>query len=127
MTGEQRFCVYRLAVRTGFRSNELRNLKRASFDLAGTDPAVTIDAASAKNGKAATLPLRSDTASELAAFLGTKMPAAAVFSMPRLKNVVVLLRGDLAAAGLPYRRASPCSYYPQGDSNPCRRREKPVS
>jgi len=102
MTGEARYWLYRLALETGFRSGELRSLTRASFDLSGSEPTINVEAASAKNRKAATLPLRSDTASELRAFLANKLPTAKVFRMPRPENVVVMLRGDLEAAGVPY-------------------------
>ena len=106
MDGESRYWLYRLGAESGLRSNELRSLTRASFDLDATRPTVTIDAAHAKNGKAATLPLRPDTASELRAFLGNKLPTTAVFKMPRPEKVVIALRGDLDAAGIPYADAT---------------------
>ncbi len=102
MTGEQRYWLYRIAVETGLRSNELRGLTRANFDLDDPAPTVTIDAASAKNRETATIPLRPDTASELRAFLANKLPTANVFRMLRPENVVVMLRGDLEAANIPY-------------------------
>jgi len=102
MTGENRYWLYRLAVETGLRSNELRSLTRASFNLNNSEPTVTIDAANAKNRRAATLPLRPDTAAELHGFIGTKHPTAKAFRMPRPENVVVALRSDLEAAGIPY-------------------------
>ena len=83
MDGESRHWLYRLGAESGLRSNELRSLTRASFDLDATRPTVTIDAAHAKNGKAATLPLRPETAAELRTFLGNKPPTAPVFRMPR--------------------------------------------
>ncbi len=103
MTGEERNWLYRLAVETGLRSNELRSLLRANFDLDSAEPTVTIDAASAKNGRSATLPLRAETAAEFRAFLGQKHPAAQVFRLPRPEKIVVMLRADLTAAGIPYR------------------------
>ena len=102
IVGEQRYWLYRLALETGLRSGELRSLTRACIDLDETDPTVTIGAASTKNGRAATLPLRPDTAFELRAFLANKLPTAKVFNMPRPENVVVMLRGDLESAGIPY-------------------------
>jgi len=98
MTGDERYWLYRLAVETGLRSNELRNLTRSSFALAGSDPTVTIEAGAAKNRKAATLPLRPDTASELRALLANKLPSAGVFRMPRPETIVSLIRRDLANA-----------------------------
>jgi len=102
MDGESRHWLYRLALETGLRSNELRSLTRASFDSDATQPTVKIDAANAKNRKAATLPLRSETAAELRALLGAKLPTVPVFHMPRPEKVVMMMRGDLDAAGIPY-------------------------
>ena len=102
MTGEERFWLYRLAIETGVRSNELRQLTRADFDLDGPEPSVTIRAAIAKNRSEATIPLRPDTANELQVFLGHKLPSASVFTMPRPEVVVIMLRTDLAAAGISY-------------------------
>ncbi len=103
MTGEDRYWLYRIALESGLRSGELRSLKRLSFDLDSLEPTVTIDAGDAKNRKAATLPLRMDTAQDIRGLLASKMPTAPVFCMPRPENVVVMLRGDLKAAGIPYR------------------------
>jgi len=106
MDGESRYWLYRLATESGLRSNELRSLTRASFDLDAARPTVTIDAANAKNRKAATLPLRAGTAAELRSFLGNKLPTVAVFRMPRPEKVVTAIRGDLAAAGIEYADAT---------------------
>ncbi|MBI3835858.1 MAG: site-specific integrase [Planctomycetes bacterium] len=103
VSGEDRYWLYRIAVETGLRSNELRTLTRSKFELAGERPTITVEAANAKNRKAATLPLRPDTATELRAFLSNKLPTAAVFKLPRPENIVVMLRRDLEAAGIPYR------------------------
>lgn len=97
MSGLERHWLYRLAVETGLRSNELRSLRRASFDL-GDAPTVTVGAADAKNRTAATIPLRRATADELTGFLGNKLPSARIFNLPRPENVVVMLRGDLDTA-----------------------------
>ncbi len=102
MTADGRYWLYRVAVETGLRSGELRSLTRAGFDLSSSEPTVTIEAVSAKNGKAATLPLRPDTAAEMGSFIGPKMPTAGVFKMPRPEEVVVMLRADLEAAEIPY-------------------------
>lgn len=103
MTGEERYWLYRVPVEAGLRSNELRSLTRSSFELDGSEPVVVIEAVAAKNGRAATLPLRPDTAAELRGFLANKLPVATVFPMPRPETVVVMLRADLEAEGIPYR------------------------
>ncbi|MBI4719033.1 MAG: tyrosine-type recombinase/integrase [Planctomycetes bacterium] len=103
MDGESRYWLIRLAVETGLRSNELRSLRRGSFDLNPTAPSVTVEAGATKNRRAATIPLRPATAVDLAGFLGCKAPTAPVFRMPRPELVVQMFRADLEAAGIPYR------------------------
>lgn len=80
MTGYERSLLYRLAVETGLRANELRTLKASSFDFA--DGTVTVAAAYSKHRRDDTLPLRKDTANELRALISGKLPAAGVFNMP---------------------------------------------
>ncbi len=104
MSGEARHWLYKLAVETGLRAGELRSLTRASFDL-GDAATVTVEAASAKNRQKATLPLRPETADGMRTFLANKLPTARVFALPRPENIVVMLRGDLDAAKIPYRDA----------------------
>ncbi len=97
MTGPARATLYRLAVETGLRSNEIRSLTRASFRL-GDDPTVTINAAYAKNRRQDELPLRPETAALLESYLAGKMPAAAAFAMPSGDKVIHMFRADLAEA-----------------------------
>ena len=100
MTGYERALLYRLAVETGLRANELRTLKVSSFDLDRCT--VTVAAAYSKHRREDILPLRRDTANELRALISGKLPAAGVFNMPKLNQVVKMFRMDLEAAGIPY-------------------------
>jgi len=102
MSGEARYWLYRLAAETGLRSNELRALTRASFQLDGGGPSVWLPGDDTKNRENAELPLRLATAAELKEFLALKTPTAPVFNMPRKEDVVVMLRRDLARAEIPY-------------------------
>ncbi len=106
MSGPQRAMLYRLALETGLRANELRSLTRASFTLEGKEPTVTIAAAYAKNRRQDLLPLRADTVCELRAFLASMLPTARVFSMPSSEHTAKMLRADLELAGIPYRDES---------------------
>lgn len=99
---EERYWLYRLAAESGLRAGELRTLTRASVATGGPRPAVTVAAGFAKSRRERTVPLKPDTAAELAAFLGAKLPAAPVFRLPRPESIAPMLRGDLAAAGVPY-------------------------
>ena len=98
MAGEDRAVLYRLAVETGLRSNELRSLTRSSFDFRTEPATVTVAAGYSKRRREDTLPLLAGTATLLRAFVATKLPAARVFNLPRPEMVVKMLRRDLEAA-----------------------------
>ena len=98
VAGHARALLYRVAVETGLRAGELRKLRRCDFLLTGDAPSVTLPAAASKNRKAATLPLRPDTAAAIAAATADKMPAAAAFALPARQHVSAVLRADLADA-----------------------------
>jgi len=98
LTGHQRAMIYRLAVETGLRANEIRNLKVESFDFGKCT--VTVQDHTAKNRKEKTLPLRPDTAAEIQGLLASKLPAAQAFEVPG--KPIDMLRPDLEAAGIGY-------------------------
>jgi len=104
MTGSERAMLYRLAVETGLRAGELRSLTVSSFDLEGLK--IKLEAAYSKHRREDILPLRTDTAQQLQAFLAGKMPGTTVFRMPSPSNVVRMFRKDLEAAGISYRDES---------------------
>lgn len=101
MTGPERAMLYRLAVETGLRANELRSLKPTSFDLDTDEPTVTVAAGYSKRRREDVLPLRPLTAKELGAFLSDKFPNTPVFKMP--DKTSEMLKEDLDDAKIPYR------------------------
>lgn len=82
MTGPERATMYRLAVETGLRANEIRSLTRAGFVLDGTAPTVTVNAAYSKHRREDVLPLRPELAEELRGLVAGLAPAAQVFRLP---------------------------------------------
>lgn len=68
MTGPERALLYRLAVETGLRAGEIRNLTPQSFDLEGEPRSVTVEAAYSKHRREDVQPLPSSPATELQAF-----------------------------------------------------------
>ena len=98
MTGYERALLYRLAIETGLRANELRNLTISSFDLKACT--VTAVAAYSKNRKEYTLPLKKDTATILKGFFAGKMPGVKAFKVP--DKPIDMLRPDLEDAKIPY-------------------------
>jgi hypothetical protein len=93
--------LYRVAVETGLRANELRSLTRASFDLSADPQTVTVAAAYSKHRREDVVPLRLDTAAALAEHLAAKLPGAPAFTMPN--RTAEVIRADLEAAGIDYR------------------------
>ena len=86
-----------MALGTGLRASELRSLTPASFDLDAETPTVTVAAACSKRRRDDVLPMRSDLADALAAWLEDKPADAKLFpTLPR--NAARMLRSDLKAA-----------------------------
>jgi integrase len=102
LSGEGRALVYRVALSTGFRYNEIRTLVRKDVAF-GSKPSVTIRAGNAKNRKADTLPLAPELAEDLEAYLASKlaMPHIPVFKMWKDKGAS-MLKIDLEAADILY-------------------------
>ena len=97
-TGRERALLYRLALTTGLRANELATLTPSSFTF-GDAPTVTVEAKNAKNRKRETLPLLPDVAERLRAYVGIR---PTVFPPTGWKNYTCrLMRSDLEAAGIP--------------------------
>jgi hypothetical protein len=100
MTGPARALCYRLAVVTGLRYSEIKSLTPEAFD----GDTVTIQAAYAKNGQTATLPLPPDVASDLAEWVQDMPSGSPIFPLPG--RGADMLKIDLQAAGIDYRDAS---------------------
>jgi integrase len=93
--GPERALLYRFAIETGLRRNEISSLTRTSFDFErGT---VTVAAKDSKNRKVATLPLRPTTAARIKEHLRNKLPAAPVFQVPKC-NAAMMIKTDLTKA-----------------------------
>ena len=59
MTGRERAILYRLAAETGLRRNEIKSLRKSSFNF--SNYTVSIEIAYTKNKKTNVLPLRKAT------------------------------------------------------------------
>ena len=94
MTGHERALVYRLALETGLRANEIRQLTVAAFDFSTC--IVTQVSAYTKNRKLAEMDLKPEMAAEIEAFLAGKPLDAAAFAMPCTPSR--MFKADLDAA-----------------------------
>ncbi len=70
--GQERALIYKMMVLTGLRKNELATLTVGQLDLDTELAFLTLDAADEKNRQGSTLPLRSDLAADLRAWLADK-------------------------------------------------------
>jgi len=98
ITGPERAMIYRLAVETGLRANELRTLTVSAFDLKKGE--VQVKASFSKHRREDFIPLRKETARDMKNFLRGKLPNAKAFTVP--DKPFLMLKSDLEAAGIPY-------------------------
>ncbi|MFH1738097.1 MAG: site-specific integrase [bacterium] len=98
--GPERALIYRLAALTGLRANEIATLKRKSFDLDGSPPTVTVEAAFSKHRRRDVQPIPAEIVPRLREHLATKNHEEPAFDMP--KKPIEALRPDLRRAGIPY-------------------------
>jgi integrase len=104
ITGPDRAMLYRLAMATGFRANELRSLKPENLKLESSPPTITVLAGYSKRGKKSgrddVQPIRVVDAEVFKAWLATREPGKPVVDVP--EKTAKLLRVDLKAAGIPF-------------------------
>jgi integrase len=102
MTGPDRAALYRVALRAGFRANELRFLTPESFDLTGDPPTVTVKVAYSKRRRQDVQPIRPDLAAALVPCIASKPAGKPVFGS-LTKHTADMIRHDLETAGIAYR------------------------
>lgn len=102
ITGPDRAMLYRLAMATGFRANELRSLTPESFNL-GAEPTITVKPTISKRGQADVQPISQDMAAVFRPWLATRALGQPVLEVP--KKTARLLHGDLERAGIPIKDA----------------------
>ena len=98
MTREERLLLYRTAIQTGLRSNELRSLTRGRLYLDADTPYITCKAGTTKNRKDARQYIQPELAVDLKAHYTFKAPTAPIFNLPHETNLARMLREDLAEA-----------------------------
>jgi integrase len=97
----ERSMMYALALTTGLRAGELQSLTRASFMVSGDKPHVIVEAAYSKHRRRDEVPLRSDVAGYVRAYLAETGRDVKLFRRPA-SNGTRALRVDLEAAGIEY-------------------------
>lgn len=102
MSGRDRALLYLVAVSTGLRANELRQLKVADFHQAEGTHFLAVKAAAAKNRRPARQPIPDEIAKMLANYVAGKAPDSRLFAMPESDHTAKMLRQDLEDAGISY-------------------------
>jgi integrase/recombinase XerD len=103
ISGAERVALYRVAVETGLRANELRTLTADQLHLEGPQAFVTVRAIHSKHRREDRQPISEETAKVLLNQIAGKERDAFVFHMPRVDHVAKMLRADLERAGIPYK------------------------
>ena len=100
LTGHDRAVMYLLAQRTGLRRKELLSLTPSSFDLTGEPATVVVQAGNSKRRKKDTLPLPSEVAQIMAAYLADRDRRAPLWPRSWWRRSSEMLRDDLLDAGI---------------------------
>lgn len=100
LSGPERAALYRLAMATGFRANELRQLTPEGFRLDGPEPYITIRPKDEKRRKGTDQPITTAMADAFRPFVTGKPPGGPVLFVP--DRTAEMLRRDLEAVGIPY-------------------------
>ncbi len=102
MSGRERHLLYRVALETGLRANEIRTLTVEDFDFAKLT--VRIRPQNEKARRGAILPLKPDLAGLMEEYTADKSPQDRVIAVPQ--QAAKMLRTDLEAAGVPYKTSA---------------------
>jgi len=98
LTGCERSLLYRLAIETGLRANQLRTLQVKDCDFDNRQ--ITVRDNTAKGAKTRHQPLKRKTALELQQYVSNKLPETTALYVT--DKTAEMLRADLAAAGIEY-------------------------
>jgi integrase len=91
LSGEDRALLYRFAIETGLRADEIRSLTRLSFDFERRT--VSVASTDTKNKKPAVLPLKVTMVEDIKEKVRNLLPTVAVFRVP--ENSARMLQKDL--------------------------------
>jgi integrase len=101
LSGPVRGMLYRIALGTGFRSEEMQSLKPESFDLDGPCPTITVEAKVSKRRRRDVQPIQAALASLLRPWLADRPRHEPLFPVDRWA-ILAALQADLREAGIPY-------------------------
>ncbi len=105
LTGTDRVAIFRTALGTGFRAEELSRVTAEGCSLAGPNPTITLPAPDTKNKKLAVQPISRDLAEFLLPYVAGKTGPLWPGTWPT--RSADMLTDDLAAAGIAYTVVGP--------------------
>ena len=103
MAGPDRAMLYRLALNTGFRANEIRSLTPEALNPNAIPPTVTVEAGYSKRRRRDEQEINVDFARDFQTYLAGRQAGAPVFKMPDKPGK--MLKVDLKAAEIPEKDA----------------------
>ena len=104
LTGHERTLVYRLALGTGLRYNEIYTLERKNIVTTGDAPCVAIYAKNAKNRKPDTIPLTEDLTKDLEQYFNNNLAMPHIRAFRLWQNSgAPMLKEDLKSAGIEFK------------------------
>ena len=98
MSGAVRRLLYWTAIETGYRSGELRELRKSDLSELNGHFFICAEESVTKNGKRAKQYVSVELATELFKHVDKLRPNSLIFNMPSPANVARMLKDDLAAA-----------------------------
>ena len=101
MTGPERALLYRVAIETGLRAGELRELTAKSIDKGKN--AVLLPAGDSKRRRDDLITLKQETIAALLEHARHKTPDAPLFNLPGKDRMIDMLKADLKDAKIPYQ------------------------
>ncbi|MDM4014928.1 tyrosine-type recombinase/integrase [Roseiconus lacunae] len=98
ITGPQRALLYELAIQTGLRQNEIRQLTRGKLHLQQSPPFVLLPSRSTKNKSPARQYVSTDLAERIVSYAKQRPAGEPLFVLPHESTVAKMIRKDLALA-----------------------------
>jgi site-specific recombinase XerD len=104
MSGAERALMYRVALESGIRANEIKTITVGRCHLDTDPPTMTVIAGYRKQRKERIQPIPRNLAKVLKDYIGNRRAKEPLFpNMPGIPNLSKMIRRDLAAANIPYK------------------------
>lgn len=103
LSGPERAMLYYLAAATGLRKGELASITPTSFSMSGGQLMLTVEANFTKSGREDEVPIPAWAFAKVDAWLMDRPLSQSLFPLLKQRKTEEMIKGDLKAAGVPYR------------------------